>query len=400
MRIWSILWLLIYRALYGAELKRYKIYLKIAAVALAIWTADCLILTLMDKVQGTAGFPFFETVKRFATRWDSNSFARIAENWYVTEGNDRYLIVFPPLYPAIVRAVHFITGLDFWISGLATSMVCSVISGMVLFEILIPGSDEKTSFYQVVLYYLYPFSFFFFTGMSEGLYLLLLLLFVCFFRLGRYISAGLSGFLCALTRLPGIALIMPAAVFFVIKAVEAAKQKELRKHIYDLAGSAAAALMTVLGFIVYLLLNYALFGDPMQFIVYEQENWGQHMTDIFTSIKTVAGFQLLSADIYGWGFVAGVAVPNLLAFITGLSLTFWCAVKKKYPEAVYSAVYTYFSLSVSWLLSGGRYSLGMYPLYMMTEGAVRKRKLMYILMAVFAVLHIAACMLYISNQIY
>ena len=54
---------------------------------------------------------------------DSQHYLNIAEHGYVNTGDDRLLIVFFPLYPLLVRGVHFIVQ-NYLVSGLIVSNLC------------------------------------------------------------------------------------------------------------------------------------------------------------------------------------------------------------------------------------------------------------------------------------
>src|SRR5205823_4262889 len=58
----------------------------------------------------------------------------------------------------------------------------------------------------------YPYALFFFVGYAESLFLLLCLAVFLFLQHSRYWSAGLCGFLAALTRAPGVLLVIPFLV--------------------------------------------------------------------------------------------------------------------------------------------------------------------------------------------
>src|SRR3990167_2861771 len=52
---------------------------------------------------------FRDFILTFGKRWDGNSYTFIADHWYVTSGPEKYFIVFPPLYPILIKIFTVIT---------------------------------------------------------------------------------------------------------------------------------------------------------------------------------------------------------------------------------------------------------------------------------------------------
>ncbi|MEN6635622.1 MAG: hypothetical protein ABFC56_07230, partial [Clostridiaceae bacterium] len=73
---------------------------------------------------------------------DSQHYLNIAQNGYVNTGDDRLLIVFFPLYPLLVRGVHFIIQ-NYLVSGLIVSNLCWVFAAYLLYDLALMDTDKK-----------------------------------------------------------------------------------------------------------------------------------------------------------------------------------------------------------------------------------------------------------------
>lgn len=155
--------------------------------------------------RGVAPEPgWFGVWQRFDVLW----YQAIAQYGYGANAGD---IHFPPLYPLLERIGGVILGGRFFFAGWLISQLALVWSMAILYRIAERWQDPQTARRAVVFLILFPTAFFFFTAYSESLFLLLSLL--TFDALGkeRRAWAGFFVMLAILTRLQGIALIVPLA---------------------------------------------------------------------------------------------------------------------------------------------------------------------------------------------
>ncbi|MBP3941574.1 MAG: hypothetical protein J6D00_08820 [Christensenellaceae bacterium] len=373
-----------------------KNMIKIPLIALGIWFLTILALMLLAIGADDQPHTLGDVYMRFVSRWDSNSFVQIARDGYVLEGDQRYLIAFLPLYPYTMRFLHLLTGMEVWLCGVVISTICGQAAALVLYRLLLKNMDREDALFGVILFLLYPFSFFMMTGMSESMYLLFLFLTVYYIREEKYIISGVFAFLTTLTRLPGLSVGIVMFCEFAKFFFQWCKKKD-KVLLQKLLKLALAMLMALAGFAVYMQINHALFGDPLQFMKFQQENWSQHMTSPIEVFKT-AIMQLTSADSYGASFTVGVGAANLFAFFVFTAGLVWCLAKKNWRDAVYQALYSFLCLSASWLLSGARYTLGAYPIFEMQAALSRKHKTAAAV--VYAVFYLVMCWFYYQNAIY
>jgi hypothetical protein len=144
-------------------------------------------------------------------RFDTQRYMRIAHEGYAHEEDS----VFPPLYPLAARAMGELFG-----GGPTANLVTAVlISNVAFFGLLllfyrVVAAELGEVFAPRALVYLafFPTGFYFIAPYSEALFVLLALGSVWAARgNGRFLLAGLLGFLAALTRLTGWVLVVPLA---------------------------------------------------------------------------------------------------------------------------------------------------------------------------------------------
>ena len=316
----------------------------------------------IKHLAGLTAVDFHIHYKEFANISDVRHYIDIAKDGYVTTGDERLSLVFYPFYPIVIRIVHMITRLDYHTAASVISFAASYSSVFILYRLVQIDYDKKTAFRAAKFYLISPFIFFTFTRMSESLYLLLLFGTIYLLRKGKYIPAGILGFFTAFTRLPGLAVgvIMLtesiAIVYKDIKNGEFAAKKYLKPVVM--------MIMTLCGFITYLGINYHLYKDPFMFLKYQEENWHQRFTNPVYVIKNVLIDGQLKGG-YSLNIKIGCAAAGLLAIAAILfSIVIAVLIKVRLSYILYMLVYFYVCYSASWLLSGARYSLGAFCIFL------------------------------------
>jgi hypothetical protein len=141
-------------------------------------------------------------------RFDTQRYMRIARQGYAAEEDS----VFPPLYPALIRAGSALLGggaaarlgVGLLLSNLATLALFILLHHIVTVEW---GAGHAG---RAILYLgLFPTGFFLFAAYTESLFLLLAVASLWAGRDGRFWLAGGLGFLAAATRLTGWVLAVP-----------------------------------------------------------------------------------------------------------------------------------------------------------------------------------------------
>jgi hypothetical protein len=203
--------------------------------------------------------------------WDAVWFTRIAEHGYGARAT-----AFFPLYPLLARALALWTG-KFTEAGVIVSVACFAAALLLLYRLVRDDFDAATAAWTVILLSFASTSFFFQAAYSESLFLLLTVASFSAARRGRWVLAGLSGGLAALTRSAGVLLLVPLAWMWfeqyrggAIRLPGArAAQPLLARGRPRLVSFAALALLPA-GLALYMAYLYRRFGNPLEFVAAER----------------------------------------------------------------------------------------------------------------------------------
>jgi Dolichyl-phosphate-mannose-protein mannosyltransferase len=139
-------------------------------------------------------------------RFDANWYAAIAQRGYGATPGD---VHFPPFFPALLRFLGGLVGGDDLIAGMVISQVALIACLALLYSIAGRTFGESTARRTVMLTLLFPTAFFFFSAYTESTFLLFTLLCLLALEKERWSWAGFWAFLAILTRLQGVALVVP-----------------------------------------------------------------------------------------------------------------------------------------------------------------------------------------------
>ena len=330
-----------------------------AMIALAVLLIhDLMLIVGCSVIHGNVSFENLKTLiwDRLTVPGDAERYLQIARDGYATEGEHAINLVFYPLYPLLIRIFSFGV-LDLAAVGMVLSRLMLMGAGIALYELALMDGNGKTAWMSVLLMSVYPFSMFTVGVYTESLFLFLSILCMLFIRRNKMICAGIVGFLAALTRVQGMLLIFPA-VYHVVEGRLGEEKREITFR-------DAFLLLIPLGFCVYLCINAALHGDPFKFMEYEAgEPWYQSTKWIAENISTqyhnALNFKGLETIIY-W--------PQIVLYFLTLMLIFLGmkqGVRMEY--LLYAGVYLGFTYLSGWMISGGRYMLCCFPVYLILAG--------------------------------
>lgn len=306
---------------------------------------------------------------------DASRYLDIAQNGYVTEGENAINLVFYPLYPLLMRFLGVIFG-SVPAAGIFISQLSFAGAAVLLYELILLDSDARAAWRGVLLLNLYPYSMFVMGVFTEGLFLLLTIGCLYALRRRRFLGAGMLGFLAALTRVQGMLLIFPAVYELLMLRL-----KEKRPFCWRDLG----ALLIPAGFGVYLCINWALHGNAFQFLAYEAgEPWYQFTAWIGPNIaqqyQMGQEYPALRAIIYAPQIALYFAV--LFTLFVGLRR------KERMSHLLYGGVYLGFTYLSGWMISGGRYLLCCFPAVLILarqrEGLAQRLTLLGMVLLFFA----------------
>ncbi len=274
-------------------------------------------------------------------RWDSDWYQSIArEGYHQDPGNTLSNLVFFPLYPSLLRVGTFIMGGDDVLAGWLISSLFLVLACGVLVRLVEKFHPEANPLLVGFLLLLFPTAFFLNAVYTESLFLLLSLLTFYLTLEKKYFFAGLIGFLAALTRVTGVLLFFP--LLLQILHTEGYRISSLKKA-WPLA-------LIPFGTALFFAYHWVAFGDPWLFFKIESA-WGRSFTPnmehfTFFSRAAIINFSLDS-----------------LFLIFGIVMIVVLMKRKWYPYAVYLASTLGVAVASGTLMSIGRYSLVLFPVY-------------------------------------
>ena len=309
-------------------------------------------------------------------RWDAGWYEEIARNGYIWNGpREQSAFAFFPVYPMLARVVSWGLGGDVKSALFLISNISFLVFLLYLHKICAFEFDSETAERTVLLVALFPLSYFYSAGYTESLFLALAAGSLYHARTGRWwIAAGLSG-VAALTRLAGMALLLPLAW-------EWHSRRRSRLEALGLLLPPAA-----LG--LFMLFCWRVTGDPLAFATV-QAAWDRRVVGLGTTLSFSS--QALSVIPY-WHYFRPLLVLDLASMITHLGLllislrlmapSYWLYCLPLYMLSTLSLTLGAGSLPTG---SIGRYLMALFPNFMLLGSLCRNKWLYYLSLSLFAML--------------
>ena len=329
---------------------------------------------------------------------DSRHYLNIAENWYTNTGDDRLLIVFPPLYPIAVRLFSAFFH-DYLASGLFVSNLCCVISGVLFYETAILDYDIPTARRSLKFLCILPAAFLLSAPLSDALFLALTLAGVYLMRKRRYPWASLCGFFAAFTRTPGVLLLVPMLIEFVgdgmrRRADQGRDAAWVKRRLWD----GLSLLLIPCGFLLYLYINFSVTGNALMFLTYQRTNWHQNLGWFFSTVNTQTENLMTNLSAAGnFRLAFGLWLPNLVYIFAALGLIVAAQPKLRASYVAYFMAYFAICIGASWLLSGPRYLTVCFPVALSAGVLTKKPETNWLATALSACLMLLYFMAYLHQ---
>jgi Gpi18-like mannosyltransferase len=281
-------------------------------------------------------------------RWDAPHYRDLIDHGYAATGEERFWIVFFPLFPWIARIVN-VAFRDPLASAFFVSTLASIATAVLLWQLARLDDDDGTARDAVWFLLIFPTAYFLHIGYTESLFLALVLASFLAARRGQWAAAGIAGAFASLARVNGL-LLVPAL------AVEAfVDYRRTRRFRAAWLWIALAAL----GFAGYLVLNRHVTGHWLTFQRYQREHWNRSPAMPWVSVGDAwAGIwvrQPADAIMVGW--------QEWLFTMLAIAATIWTAIRSRASYAVWSALNILLWTSTGFLLSAPRYALTIFPMF-------------------------------------
>lgn len=291
--------------------------------------------------------------------WDGQHYIYLAENGYQTSGFAANLIAFYPLYPLLIWAASSL-GSDTHISAIFITIVASfmghVVFALYLMEI---GCDRWKTWRILTLLFLTPITVYFSVIYTEALFLLETAMCLLMLRKEQYKWAAISGLCASATRLFGVLLVIPYIAHFLETKQLVTKWRSL-----------LWVCLIPLGYVIYLCINWQLFGDIFYHRNVLQSYW--HKTAVSPISQYVHHFKWMFIQKRNIEFFT-YRVDIFMTLITPLIVVLYGGLKfvKKtclgWGEITWTLSQWAIVASQSFWLSSARYVLLILPLYIMVE---------------------------------
>jgi hypothetical protein len=308
-------------------------------------------------------------------RWDAPHYLDLARMGYVKDGVEARWIVFYPLYPWLVRVASVFVR-DELAGAFLVSTLASVVAGLLLYKLARLDDDEWVARAAVFFMFVFPTSYFLHIGYTESLFLALALGTLLAARARRWPLAGTLGALACMTRVNGLALI-PALAFEAWEEYRASGRRVRAEWLW--------ALLPAVGFGVYLLINWRVQGSPVAFLQMQGEYWYRTFAwpwdGIAGSWKTTLGSTPSDALMVGW--------QEFFYVMLGLALTAWAWLRMRASYAAWMTCNCLLWTCTKFVLSVPRYTLVLFPAYIIFARASARRPVAGALIAVWSLLFLA-----------
>ncbi len=291
----------------------------------------------------------------------------MAEQGYPIIGPGRFLIVFYPLYPALIRVFSWIVRDPIW-AGLLVSNVTSLMGLYLFYFLACKEMGEQKAFVSFLVLLFFPTAFFFNAAYTEGPFLLFSVGAWYFAREGNWSSAGGLAALAALTRVSGTLLFPSLLVEFYL-------QKKEKPMAWTQAGW---LLFIPFAFGLYLVLNIIVADTPFAFLSVVAESWGKRLVWPWESLSATVIDTLLNP----WkSHLFFIGVCDLIAGIGLVVGATMAVLRLRASYATYMVLLAILYLGTFSLHSTPRYMLTAFPLFFLSGNLIHHRRLLVVWLA-------------------
>lgn len=304
--------------------------------------------------------------------WDSPHYLDIAENGYRHFGDEMWIrIVFFPFYPFLIWIFAFVLK-SYKLSALVISNLAYGVACYYLYKLVLKRDDHDTAIRSVFYMSIFPTAYFLHAGYTESVFLALTIASFYYADEKRWLIASIFGMLASATRITGI-LLFPSLLI-----------EYLSQNGYRIKGIRLSFLYLFLifvGFIVYVVINYLTLGNPFAFLDAQRENWQKVLS---TPLKGLMGtWSFIWSKNANPSYRILVGWAELLFAIFGLLCTIWAFVRLRVSYGVYMLLTWISVTSTSYWLSVPRYTLSLFPIFILLALVSRRSEVSYLITVLF-----------------
>lgn len=293
--------------------------------------------------------------------WDTQHYLNIAQEGYSssTRGERHLLIAFFPLFPLLTKLFSYIFQ-NYLLSALIVSNIAYGVAVFYLYKLVRLDFERDDALRTAIYFSIFPTAYFLHAAYTESLFLALTIASFYYARNGKWALCGVIGMLAAMTRITGI-LLLPVLL------IEYLNQKEFKKE--NIRKDILWIFVIGCGLLIYLILNYVTYGDPLKFLEIQSGHWGMHLSPPTT------GFQN-AWNILNWGDpnhqIHGGWFQIIFALL-GLVLTIYAFFRIRLSYSIYALMTWLIVTSTSLMISVPRFILTIFPIFIVLAIFGRKR---------------------------
>lgn len=307
---------------------------------------------LLPAVQRGKSVPLAESAPWFITiwyQWDANWYMSIVSGGYEWVDGMQSNVAFFPLFPLLVKGGGWVLGGRYLLAGLLLTMALLFGALLFLYRLVEVDHGREVAARAVWFITIFPTAFFFNSFYTESLFLLTSVASFYYARKGNWALAGLWGMLAALTRVTGVLLVIPLAWEYLSQA--SFSYKRVRPAALWL-GLIPGGLLIYMGYL------YRDFQRPLAFVETQVDAWSHKFTPYLNSIHH-------DINIFFTRTYEAWVVYDIIAALFLLALA---VVGFKHLRGSYSL---YMLVSLVFVLAGGslrsmsRYTLVLFPVFIL-----------------------------------
>jgi len=353
------------------------------------------------------GHSFFDILYSFL-QWDAYSYRYIVEEGYGWLVNGEPLfVVFFPLFPFLVRIFVTLTG-NYLIGSFIVTFTAYLGGIIFVYKLARLDYSATTAWLAVLFISIFPFGIFHGAPHPESLFMLTTASTLYFIRKHNWIAAGIAGALATANRLTGVMVIAAALVeFFTHYKIFALLWSKKWREIGSLFAKKGLWILLMFGgLIVYLFINYRVTGDAFRFMYYQETNWNNGF--LYFGEAMIMQFDMVWNNIVSGNTFYYAQIGNITSFALCIFAVSYAAAQrtgeKRQTNPANPAMLTYTlgmiftSFSMAWLLSGGRYTAGIIPVFIyLADYAGKKIHRAVLILIVFIVFLLPILQVYIMG---
>ncbi|WP_374009775.1 hypothetical protein [Leifsonia sp. LS-T14] len=252
----------------------------------------------------------------FSGSWDASYYGQIVEQGYPTslpldsDGSvQQNPWAFLPLYPMVVRAVMFLTGMTFYPAGFVVAVLFGAAASLMLFRLVAARAGVSSAFWATAFFCFGPLSFVLQIAYAESMFFFLMFAALLAMMQRRYWLMLPFGVAAAFTRPGALALPLALGIVLLVRLLQARRGGEGFRPRERLSMIVAAAAIAVAG-LSWPIIAAAVTGTGDAYIATELSWWTGF-------IGKVAFIPLTPWFLLSWRYLSIVGALLVVGVIAG-----------------------------------------------------------------------------------